>query len=124
MKNKKRNSTQNNNTASQCDNNQSNSDSQKSKLCCFSSTDYIILASTLAIALGEELSQTDLNILSTFFAVLSDELALIATVQGCNTGDEDVFVPPVPDVATTSINKITPSKNQKRRSKVVKRKRK
>lgn len=124
MKNKKRNSTQNNNTDSQCDNSQNNSNIQKSKLCCFSSTDYIVLASTLAIALGEELSQTDLNILSTFFAVLSDELALIATVQGCNTGDEDVFVPPVPDVATTSINKITPSKNQKRRSKVVKRKRK
>lgn len=125
MKNKKRNSTQNNNTDSQCDNNQSNSDSQKSKLCCFSSTDYIVLASTLAIALGEELSQTDLNILSTFFAVLSDELALIATVQGCNTGNEDVFVPPVPDVAATSTNKMTPSKNQKRNSKkIVKRKRK
>ena len=128
MKNKRRNCNSENNQQSQNDNTncQSNNKNEQtqSKLCYFSSTDYIVLASTLAIALGEELSQTDLNILSTFFAVLSDELALIATVQGCNTGDEDVFVPPVPDVATTSINKIPPSKNQKRRSKVVKRKRK
>lgn len=95
----------------------------QSKLCCFSSTDYIVLASTLAIALGEELSQTDLNILSTFFAVLSDELALITAVQGCNTGEDEVFVPPVPDVAMTSSAKKTTSPKQKRHSKKIVKKR-
>ena len=74
-----------------------------SKLCYFSAIDYIVLASTLAIALGEELSTTDISILSTFFAVLSDELALIGGLNACNNNDEDViFVPPIPDVAATS----------------------
>lgn len=75
----------------------------ESKLCCFGYVDYIVLASTLAIALGEELSNQDVEILSTFFAVLSDELALISTVNGCSSSDtEDTFVSPVPDVAITS----------------------
>lgn len=85
--------------------NKSNKSANKtSKLCTFSSTDYIVLASTLAIALGEELSSDDVNILASFFAVLSDELALIAAVNECNSNDENssVFIPPVPDVATTS----------------------
>ena len=75
-----------------------------SKLCSFSAVDYIVLASTLAIALGEELSSDDINILASFFAVLSDELALIAAIDACNTGDDDssVFVSPIPDVAVTS----------------------
>ncbi|MCC3869380.1 hypothetical protein [Terrisporobacter mayombei] len=84
--------------------NKSNSGQTKdSKLCCFSSVDYIVLASTLAIALGEELSSTDLGILSTFFAVLSDELALIQSVNNCNSNTNNpIFVPPVADVAVTS----------------------
>lgn len=127
MKNKRRNYNAKNNNQSQNNNTncQSNNtdDQTQSKLCCFSSTDYIVLASTLAIALGEELSETDLSILSTFFAVLSDELALIAAVQGCNTGEENVFVPPVPDIAVTSPTNETPSTKQKRYSKkIVKRK--
>ena len=43
-----------------------NQNSSDSKLCDFSSLDFIILASTLAIALGEELSSNDINILATF----------------------------------------------------------
>ena len=93
--------------SSSCNNNQSSQSSSSknthSKLCCFSSVDYIVLASTLAIALGEELSSTDLGILSTFFAVLSDELALIQSVNNCNNNTNNpVFTPPVADVAVTS----------------------
>ena len=75
-----------------------------SKLCNFSAVDYIVLASTLAIALGEELSSDDINILASFFAVLSDELALIAAIDVCGSIDDNssVFVSPVPDVAATS----------------------
>ena len=78
--------------------------SNNSKLCCFSALDYMVLASTLAIALGEELSDTDISILSTFFAVLSDELALIESINDCkdNDDDESIFAPPIPDVALTS----------------------
>ena len=66
----------NQNTSDNSYNDQSSSNEDPtSKLCCFSSLDYIVLASTLAVALGEELSTTDISILSTFFAVLSDELA-------------------------------------------------
>ena len=44
-----------------------NQNSSNSKLCAFSSLDYIVLASTLAVALGEELSSNDVSILATFF---------------------------------------------------------
>ena len=108
----------NNNNQNTSDNpykNQSSSNEDPtSKLCCFSSLDYIVLASTLAVALGEELSTTDISILSTFFAVLSDELALIASVNACSTtGENPVFVPPVPDVAATSSQNR--SKNMKKK---------
>ena len=99
---------------SSCNNKQSNSNNTHSKLCCFSSVDYIVLASTLAIALGEELSSSDLGILSTFFAVLSDELALIQSVNSCNNNNNDpIFTPPIADIAVTSSkNKI--NKNKKK----------
>jgi len=107
------------------DKNFSNSDSTNqpkhsqntnSKLCCFSSVDYIVLASTLAIALGEELSDTDIAILSTFFAVLSDELALIGSVNSCSSNNDDaIFVPPVPDVALTTSRKNINKKNIKKK---------
>ena len=105
----------NQNTSDNSYNNQSSSNEDPtSKLCCFSSLDYIVLASTLAVALGEELSTTDISILSTFFAVLSDELALIASINACSTnGETPVFVPPVPDVAATSSQNR--SKNMKKK---------
>ena len=116
-KNKKRSYCNNNNqnTSDNSYKNQSSSNEDPtSKLCCFSSLDYIVLASTLAVALGEELSTTDISILSTFFAVLSDELALIASVNACSTnGETPVFVPPVPDVAATSSQNR--SKNMKKK---------
>ena len=74
-----------------------NQNSSNSKLCAFSSLDYIVLASTLAVALGEELSSNDVSILATFFAVLSDELALIAS----SSEEEETFTAPTPDVAVT-----------------------
>ena len=91
-------SSNNNNSSnsSSCSNNSSNN--SKSYLCNFGYLDYIVLASTLAIALAEELSEDDLEILSTFFAILADELDLISSIQECNSGndDEDIFVPPLP----------------------------
>ena len=92
-----------------------------SKLCCFGYIDYIVLASSLAIALGEELDNTDLSILSTFFAVLSDELALITSVNSCssNTPDE-TFTAPVPDVAITGDYKNLNVHNKKNRTRVKK----
>ena len=98
-----------------------NQNSSDSKLCDFSSLDFIILASTLAIALGEELSSNDINILATFFAVLSDELALIAAIDQCSSSDNsESFTAPTPDVAMTrhkiskSGVKNNPYKNKKK----------
>lgn len=99
-----------------------NQNSSTSKLCAFSSLDYIVLASTLAVALGEELSSNDINILSTFFAVLSDELALIAAVDACSSSEaEELFPAPTPDVAMTrtKISK-TVCKNNPYKKKIVK----
>lgn len=95
----------------------------KSRLCCFGYVDYIVLASTLAIALGDELDVNDLNILSTFFAVLSDELALISTVQSChsnNGGEEEVFTPPVPDVAITTTDNKTKKSAPRKKTRIKK----
>lgn len=80
-----------NNSSSSCSNN------NKSYLCSFGYLDYIVLASTLAIALAEELSEEDLDVLSAFFAVLADELALITSIQECSSEDEtqDTFIPPI-----------------------------
>ena len=98
-----------------------NQNSSDSKLCDFSSLDFIILASTLAIALGEELNSNDINILATFFAVLSDELALIAAIDQCSSSDNsESFTAPTPDVAMTrhkiskSGVKNNPYKNKKK----------
>lgn len=100
-----------------------NQNSSNSKLCAFSSLDYIVLASTLAVALGEELSSNDINILATFFAVLSDELALIAAVDVCSPSNEneETFTAPTPDVAMTrtKVSK-TGCKNNPYKKKIVK----
>lgn len=101
---------------STCSNDNSDNTSPKSFLCNFGYVDYIVLASTIAIALGEELTANDLNILASFFAVLSDELALVAAVEVCpsndngNNDDDFVFVPP--DVAMTSNDKKKKSKKR------------
>ena len=105
-----------------------NQETPESKLCCFGYVDYIVLASTLSIALAEELTVNDLSILAGFFAVLSDELALIASVQGCPSGDEDDFAAPVPAVAVTSSDEViikktqNPKKKKTRIKKVIKKK--
>lgn len=105
-------------------------DTPKSKLCCFGYVDYIVLASTLSVALAEELSVNDLNILASFFAVLSDELALIASVENCpdndGSSDTDAFGAPVRSVAITSSDDIyrknIPKKKKKTRIKKIIRK--
>lgn len=107
-----------------------NKTSPKSFFCNFGYVDYIVLASTISIALGEDLSRDDLNVLAAFFAVLSDELALIAAVESCpsnnnSDGDDFTFVPP--DVAMTSNNNQKNSAPKKRtviKKKVIKKKRK
>ncbi|MGL5715959.1 MAG: hypothetical protein ACRCXT_14795 [Paraclostridium sp.] len=106
----------------------------KSKLCRFGSVDFIILASTLAIAISEESDNTDLNILASFFAVLSDELALIASFRECesdpgnignvieNANIPNIFVDPTPDIGRYSSNKSSKNHSKKKttRNKVKK----
>ena len=123
------NSTINNSIDNDNSNNKSNDSSDNtsngnnnSRLCCFGYVDYIVLASTLAIALGEELTIEDLNILSTFFAVLSDELALIGSVDSCAnpSGSSSTFVAPVPDVAMTSLKSKNYDNTPKKRTRIKK----
>lgn len=119
------NNDQNNCNCDSSNNNNSNNNdnNQNSKLCYFSAFDYFVLSSTLAIALAEELSDTDIDILSTFLATLSDQLALIGDLNSCAQGDtENAFVPPIP-ANTPSSRGYSNSSNLKRRSKkIVKRK--
>ena len=108
------------------DNNQNtndNSNNQNSKLCYFSAFDYFVLSSTLAIALSEELSATDIDILSTFLATLSDQLALIGDLTSCEQGQtENAFVPPIPANTSSSRGYSTSSNSKKCSKKIVKRK--
>ena len=107
------NSNSNNESSSNDSGNGSGSNSE-SRLCCLGYVDYIILASTLAIAIGEELNATDLNILASFAATLSDELALVAAIKQCESGsDDDVVVAPIPPsvVAMTRANMLKTNKN-------------
>ncbi len=107
--------------------NRSNND--KSRLCRFGYVDYIVLASSLAIAVAEEVGPTDLSILASFFATFSDELALIAAVkEGCtpnsdsdsNPNNEEItFVPPIPATSgSRSKSKIKKRKKIKKYKKV------
>lgn len=116
----------NNNNSNNNDNNQNtndNSNNQNSKLCYFSAFDYFVLSSTLAIALSEELSATDIDILSTFLATLSDQLALIGDLTSCEQGQtENAFVPPIPANTSSSRGYSTSSNSKKRSKKIVKRK--
>lgn len=102
---------------------------KKSIFCNIGYVDYILLASSIAIALGDELTPNDLDILSAFFAVLADELALVSSVEsacssnsGDNSGDE--FVPPAPPAAASSSRLAKNQHNcnhlKKRKRKVVK----
>ena len=101
------------------------SNNKPSRLCCFGSLDYLIIASALAIAISEEVSDTDLSILSTFFAVLADELALIESLKDCNSGndnndnDNEIFTPPVVDAVGVAMTR-RPKKTVKKKKKVKK----
>ncbi|RDY29199.1 hypothetical protein CHL78_002515 [Romboutsia weinsteinii] len=100
-----------------------NQETPESKLCCFGYVDYIVLASTLSVALAEELTVNDLNILAGFFAVLSDELALIASVESCPSGNDDDFAAPAPAVAITSSDEVikkNPQNHKKKKTRVKK----
>lgn len=98
----------------------------KPKLCRFGYVDYIILASTLAVAIAEEVNITDLSILSNFFLALGDQLGLIAAVKvGCesesesSSSEESTLVPPVPSIGEArSKAKTKKSKKVKKYKKV------
>jgi len=60
----------------------------KSKLCRFAPRDYIALSSALSLAIAEELDDDELKVLIAFFAVVADQLTLIATARSlCSAGD-------------------------------------
>lgn len=62
---------------------------------CFSdlsSCNLIGLASSLAIAVGEDLTSDELSILSAFFNAFADNLAIIATTKSKNESqDTNIF---------------------------------
>ena len=62
----------------------------KSRLCCFAPRDYIALSSALSLAIADELDKEELTVLIAFFAVVAEQLNLIATARGlCTTGNSD-----------------------------------
>lgn len=60
------------------------SDQKSLGLASISYADYVILSSTLAFALSEELNDEDLNMLIAFLAMISSDLAMLTTKKGIN----------------------------------------
>lgn len=52
------------------------------KLNSFSYADFVLLSSTLAYGIGEELNDTDLDLVIVFLSMISSDLALIRTKRG------------------------------------------
>lgn len=77
----------------------------KSRLCRFAPRDYVALSSALSLAIAEELDDDELSVLVAFFAVVADQLTLIATARGLCTPDnnDDNTVTDVTD-ATNPLN--------------------
>lgn len=104
-----------------------NQNISKSKLCSFGYVDFIVAASTIAIALAEEFSPSDLNILASFLATLSDELALISSVQACpnnSIDNDDAFTPPPAHISLSRDSFNGDIKKSKKRTIIKKIKRK
>jgi hypothetical protein len=81
---------------------------KKNILCGAGYVDYMLLASSISIALGEELSADDLDILSAFFAILADNLALISSMDGACSDDSSTQtpIPPAPPASPGSRKKV------------------
>lgn len=78
------NSSNCNNTANTSNNNNSNCKNNKKNfgLMNYTYADYVILSSTLAYAIGEELDDADLTLFLVFLSQLSADLSLIITKRG------------------------------------------
>lgn len=71
------------------------------KLYQFSYADYVLLSSTIAYAIGEDLNDADLDILIAFFGMITSDLAILRTrrgiidglskAQSINNGEEDII---------------------------------
>lgn len=92
----------------------------KSRLKKFGPGDYFLLASTLALALNEELDSDDFNLLTAFVTILADELALIDTLNSFPTSDDDSdssddvnedVIPTVEDSTSSSVPIISTIKD-------------
>lgn len=72
----------------------------KSKLCRFAPRDYIALSSAVSLAIADELDAEELTVLVAFFAVVAEQLNLIATAKGLCTPDKS-------DSPVTDVNEPT-----------------
>jgi len=97
----------------------------KSKLCRFAPRDYIALSSAVSLAIAEELDDDELGILVAFFAVIADQLTLVAASRricsGTNSGGTvtNVTEPANPLTVSDEIaaDKINRKKVKKKRPK-------
>lgn len=79
-------------TNNECDTNKtdnlanSSNVKQDLKLYQFSYADYVLLSSTIAYAIGEDLNDADLDILISFFGMITSDLAILRTRRGIIQG--------------------------------------
>ena len=85
--------------------------------------DYVILSSTLAYAIGEELDDTDLTLFLVFLSQLSADLSLIITKRGLmeKQSDNQSIVPEIEsEEQVDDINSTELGKSKKRKVKKIK----
>jgi hypothetical protein len=116
----------NNNTANTSNNNNSNCKNNKKNfgLMNYTYADYVILSSTLAYAIGEELNDADLTLFLVFLSQLSSDLSLIITKRGLlekqsvNQSQQQDIVPEIEsEEQIEDISSIESGKSRKRKVK-------
>lgn len=115
-----------NNTTNTSNNNNSNCKNNKKNfgLMNYTYADYVILSSTLAYAIGEELDDADLTLFLVFLSQLSADLSLIITKRGLlekqsatQSQQQDIVSETESEEQVEDISSIVSGKSRKRKVK-------
>ncbi len=100
---------------------ENSSSSNEIKLNKFSYADYVLLSSTIAYALSEELNEADLELLVAFLGMISSDIAILLIKRGLEKNNTPALDDTVEDTSIEIID--TSQRSPKKRYKKIRRKR-
>ncbi len=100
---------------------ENSSSSNEIKLNKFSYADYVLLSSTIAYALSEELNEADLELLVAFLGMISSDIAILLIKRGLEKNNTSALDDTVEDTSIEIID--TSQRSPKKRYKKIRRKR-